>query len=78
MTPDHGVRVRLTGPVALSDEEFATVADGAGINGLMTALAVVLILWLALRRLSVIVAVLVNMVGRLTISAAAGLWMVGR
>ena len=30
LTPEHGVRVRLTGPVPLSDEEFATVAEGAG------------------------------------------------
>ena len=34
LTPDHGVRVRLTGPVPLSDEEFATISDRAE---LMTA-----------------------------------------
>jgi len=25
LTPEHGVTVRLTGPVPLSDEEFATL-----------------------------------------------------
>src|SRR5262249_25544105 len=33
LTPDKGMRVRLTGSVALSDEEFATLADGAAVNG---------------------------------------------
>src|SRR5262249_52469693 len=28
LTPDHGVRVRMTGSVALNDEEFASVANG--------------------------------------------------
>ena len=64
LTPDHGVKVRLTGPVALSDEEFATVADGAGMNGLITALLVLLILWLALRRARLIIAVLADSGGR--------------
>jgi uncharacterized protein len=77
LTPDHGVRVRLTGPVALSDEEFATVADGAGLNGTVTALVVLVILWLALKQGRLIVAVLVNLIVGLSISAAAGLWMVG-
>ena len=31
LTPEHGVRVRLTGPVPLSDEEFATLTDRAGL-----------------------------------------------
>ena len=77
LTPDRGVRVRLTGPVALADEEFATIADGAEANGAMTALAVIAILWLALRRPRLIVAVLVNLVAGLALTAAVGLWMVG-
>ena len=28
LTPDHGVRVRLTGPIPLADEEFGTIAEG--------------------------------------------------
>ena len=75
--PGHGPRVRLTGPVALADEEFATIADGAEANGLMTALAVVAILWLALKRPRLIVAVLVNLVVGLSLTAALGLKMVG-
>ena len=77
LTPDHGVKVRLTGPVALSDEEFATVAEGAEVNGAVTALIVILILWLALKQARLIVAVLANLVAGLAITAAVGLWMVG-
>src|ERR1700729_3918561 len=47
LTPDRGVTVRLTGSVPLSDEEFSTIADGAALNGLVTIVVVLLILWLA-------------------------------
>ncbi|HYV69197.1 MAG TPA: hopanoid biosynthesis-associated RND transporter HpnN, partial [Pseudolabrys sp.] len=40
LTPEQGVKVRLTGPAVLSDEEFATVADGAVLNGCITLLLV--------------------------------------
>ncbi|MBV9243631.1 MAG: MMPL family transporter [Methylobacteriaceae bacterium] len=77
LTPAHGVRVRLTGPVPLADEEFGTVADGAGTNGLVTICIVVLILWLALKQPRVILAVLVCLFVGLVITAAVGLMMVG-
>jgi hopanoid biosynthesis associated RND transporter like protein HpnN len=77
LTPDKGVKVRLTGSVALSDEEFATVADGAAVNGIVTLLLVVLVLWLALKNARLILAVFVNLLIGLLLTAAAGLWMVG-
>jgi hopanoid biosynthesis associated RND transporter like protein HpnN len=77
LTAEHGVKVRLTGPVVLSDEEFATVADGAVLNGLITLLLVGLVLWLALRKARIILAVLVNLVFGLLYTAAIGLWLVG-
>jgi uncharacterized protein len=77
LTAERGVNVRLTGPVVLSDEEFATVSDGAVLNGLITLLLVGLVLWLALRRASIILAVLVNLIFGLLYTAAIGLWMVG-
>ena len=49
LVQDQGVPVRLTGPVPMADEEFATIADGAMLNGALTIAAVILILWLALR-----------------------------
>ena len=77
LTPEQGVRVRLTGPVALSDEEFATVADSAVLNGVITLLLVGLVLWLALRKARLILAVSVNLLFGLVYTAAVGLWMVG-
>ena len=77
LTPDKGVTVRLTGSVALSDEEFSTIADGAALNGAVTILVVLLILWLALKQARIILAVLINLAVGLSFTAAAGLWMVG-
>ena len=77
LTPDRGVRVRLTGSVPLADEEFATIADGAALNGVVTVLLVLLILWLALRQARIILAVLINLAVGLSFTAAAGLMMVG-
>jgi hopanoid biosynthesis associated RND transporter like protein HpnN len=77
LTPDRGVTVRLTGSVPLSDEEFATIADGAALNGVVTIVVVLLILWLALRQARIILAVLVNLAVGLSFTAAAGLAMVG-
>ena len=54
--------VRLTGSVALEDEEFATIANGAahGLEGSMALVAV--LLWLALRTWRMIVPVLLTLV----------------
>jgi hopanoid biosynthesis associated RND transporter like protein HpnN len=77
LTPEKGVRVRLTGSVALSDEEFATIADGAALNGAATLLLVGFVLWLALKKARIILAVFVNLIVGLVATAAVGLWMVG-
>ena len=77
LTPEKGVRVRLTGSVALSDEEFATIADGAVLNGAVTLLLVGFVLWLALKKARIILAVFVNLVVGLVFTAAVGLWLVG-
>ncbi len=77
LTPDRGVTVRLTGSVPLADEEFATIADGAALNGVVTIIIVLLILWLALKQARIILAVLVNLAVGLSFTAAVGLAMVG-
>ena len=77
LTSDLSARVRLTGPVALADEEFATVKEGALVNGLVTILAVLIILWLALKSGRIILAVFVSLMIGLAITAALGLMMVG-
>ena len=77
LTPDKGVRVRLTGDVPMADEEFSTLAEGAGLNGALTALAVLIILWLALKSGRIIIAVVVSLIIGLAVTAALGLAMVG-
>jgi hopanoid biosynthesis associated RND transporter like protein HpnN len=77
LTSEMGARVRLTGQVPLADEEFATLKENALLNGALTILAVLLILWLALRSGRLILAVFVSLAIGLAITAALGLMMVG-
>ena len=74
---EYGARVRLTGPVPIANEEFATVADGAVVNGIGTVLVVLLILWMALHSVKIISAVFINLFIGLFITTAVGLMMVG-
>jgi hopanoid biosynthesis associated RND transporter like protein HpnN len=78
LTPEHGVRLRLTGQAPLADEEFATVAENAALNNTVTMAAITLILFLALRSGRLIVAVLATTLAGLVITAALGLLMVGQ
>jgi hopanoid biosynthesis associated RND transporter like protein HpnN len=72
-----GARVRLTGPTPISDEEFATVQEGALVNGIGTVVVVLIILWLALSSARLIFAVFVNLFIGLALTGALGLMMVG-
>ncbi len=74
---EYGARVRLTGPVPIANEEFATVQDGAIVNGIGTVVVVLVILWMALHSAKIISAVFLNLFIGLSITTAAGLWMVG-
>jgi hopanoid biosynthesis associated RND transporter like protein HpnN len=74
---EYGARVRLTGPVPIANEEFATVADGAVVNGIGTVLVVLFILWMALHSAKIISAVFLNLFIGLSITTAVGLMMVG-
>ncbi|HEX4118093.1 MAG TPA: MMPL family transporter [Rhizomicrobium sp.] len=77
ITPANGVTVRLTGPVPLSDEEFATLTDRAGLMvGAMMG-GVLLTLWLALRSFRIIFAILVTLFVGLAITMGVGLRAVG-
>jgi hopanoid biosynthesis associated RND transporter like protein HpnN len=78
LTPENGVTMRLTGQAPLADEEFATVAENAGLNNTVTLAAITLILFLALRSGKLIVAVLATTLCGLIVTAALGLLMVGQ
>ena len=72
-----GTRVRITGQVPISDSEFATVADGFGLNGAITAVVVLLIIYSALKSLKIVAAVFVTVLAGLAMTFAAGLFLVG-
>src|SRR5499433_407265 len=69
--------VRLTGPVAIADEEYATLEEGAYVNTAVTIVVVLIILWLALRSFGIILAVAISLLVGLSITAAIGLAIVG-
>jgi hopanoid biosynthesis associated RND transporter like protein HpnN len=70
-------RVRLTGPVPIANEEYATVQEGAITNGIGTVVVVLVILWLALHSVKIISAVFINLFIGLSLTTAVGLMMVG-
>jgi hopanoid biosynthesis associated RND transporter like protein HpnN len=71
------IRVRLTGPVPLADEEFATLADGAVLNAALMILAVIVLLWAALRSWRLIAAIMLSLAAGLIVTAALGLALFG-
>jgi uncharacterized protein len=73
----YGAKVRLTGPVPIADEEYATLQEGAFVNTTATIIVVLTILWLALRSWHIILAVFVSLIVGLSITAAIGLALVG-
>lgn len=75
--PTHGVRVRLTGPVPMSDEEFATIKDRAALMLSLMMVGVFLMLWLAVRSARLIFAILLTMFVGLGLTTAIGLLAVG-
>jgi hopanoid biosynthesis associated RND transporter like protein HpnN len=74
---DPRVHVRLTGPVPLADDEFATLAEGAALNTAVTLLVVILLLWIALRSWRLIAAILASLAVGLIVTAAVGLLAFG-
>jgi len=74
---DARVRVRLTGPIPLADDEFSTLAEGAGLNATAMLAAVIALLWIAVRSWRITGAVLASILVGLAVTAAAGLLMFG-
>jgi hopanoid biosynthesis associated RND transporter like protein HpnN len=77
LTPEQGVRVRLTGPVPLSDEEFATLSERATLMAALMVGAILLMLWLAVRSAKIVFAILITLGVGVVMSLALGLAVVG-
>jgi hopanoid biosynthesis associated RND transporter like protein HpnN len=73
LDPAHGVTVRLTGDIPLEDEEFGTLAERALPIAVAALAAIVMMLWLAVRSVRIIVAILLTTLVGLALSAAFGL-----
>ncbi|MDT8331580.1 MMPL family transporter [Roseomonas gilardii] len=74
----RGVTVRLTGSVPLSDEEFATLAEGASLMGIAMVVCLVAMVWLAVRSWRFALAILLSTILGLVLTAGAGLLVIGR
>jgi hopanoid biosynthesis associated RND transporter like protein HpnN len=77
LTPERGVTLRLTGQVVMADEEFATVAEGAVANTILSLTLVAGLLWLALHSVRLILPVLATLLLGLAITAAFGALVIG-
>jgi hopanoid biosynthesis associated RND transporter like protein HpnN len=78
LDPAHGVRVRLTGPVPMEDEEFGTLAERADLIATLAFCAIVVMLWFAVRSPRVIAAIILTTLVGLTCAAAWGLLLFQR
>jgi uncharacterized protein len=78
LDPQHGVRVRLTGQTPLLDEEFASLADRAWLVFGSMGLAMTVMLWLAVRSVKLVAAILVTTLIGLLLTTAVGLLAVHR
>ena len=74
---EYHARVRQTGMVPIDDDQFATLTNHAVLNLTVSILAVVIILWLALRSWRIILAALISVFCGLAMTAALGLYLVG-
>lgn len=75
--PQTGVTVRLTGSVPMADDEFGSLTQRARLMATLMMVAVLSMLWFALRSTRLIFAVLLTVFVGLTITTASGLFFVG-
>jgi hypothetical protein len=75
--PENGVRVRVTGPVALSDDQLSALSDGAGVTAGLSLGLMVLWLALAMRSIRTVAAILVTLAVGLVACAFFAVCVVG-
>ena len=75
--PESGVRVRVTGPVALSDDQLSALSEGAGPVSLLAIGLLMLWLFLAVRSVRTFAAILVTLLVGLVACAAFAVGVVG-
>ena len=74
---ESGVRLRLTGPVALDDEQFATLREGALRSTVLSVAMVCAILFIALRSVKLVVAIIVTLAAGFMLTAGFAALAIG-
>lgn len=77
LSSETGVRVRLTGPVALSDDEFSSIAEGTGLAVISSGILVFSLLFAALGSWRIVVPIALTLIVGLVASTAFALFVVG-
>lgn len=78
LDPAHGVRLRLTGQVAMEADELASLGEATGILAVLALVAVLLILRLAVGSARIVGAIVLTVLMGLALTAAFGLAVYGR
>jgi hopanoid biosynthesis associated RND transporter like protein HpnN len=73
LSENYNVTIRLTGPVPLSDEEFASISEGMGWALIASFAIICVILYLALRSWQLIVPIFIVLIAGLLITTAFAL-----
>ena len=74
---ESGVRLRLTGSVALDDEQFATLREGALRSTVLSVVMVCAILFIALRSVKLVVAIIVTLAAGFMLTAGFAALAIG-
>jgi len=77
LTPDRGVRVRVTGSVALTDDQFSALSEGVGWTTLLPVALLCFWLVLGLRSLRSVAAILATLIAGLVLCAAGAALAIG-
>jgi uncharacterized protein len=77
LTPEAGVRVRITGPIALNDDQFAALQKGAVGSALLSVGSVCLILLLGLRSPRLVIAILATVIVGLVLTGGFAALAIG-
>jgi len=77
LTPENGVTLRMTGSVALNDQEFASVAEGTSMATIVSIVLVIFILLLALRSVRLILPILLTLAVGLIATTAFAMATIG-
>ncbi|HEY4975445.1 MAG TPA: MMPL family transporter, partial [Steroidobacteraceae bacterium] len=78
LVPQRGVRVRVTGPVALSDDQLSALKEGAGVAATGALGLLVFWLFLAVRSIRSVAAILITLIAGLVACVGFAVAVVGR